>query len=68
MDIVRPVAGGSAIEIPAEDTVRISSQNAQELLVKLIEALAKNSVQIESVSVNPPTFEEVFLTVVNGKD
>ena len=68
MDIVRPVAGGSAIEIPAEDTVRISSQNAQELLVKLIEALAKNSVQIESVSVNQPTFEEVFLTVVNGKD
>ncbi|MGI0019937.1 MAG: ABC transporter ATP-binding protein [Nitrososphaera sp.] len=68
MDIVRPVAGGSAIEIPAEDTVRISSQNAQELLVKLIEALARNSVQIESVSVNPPTFEEVFLTVVSGKD
>ena len=68
MDVIRPFAGGSAIEIPAEDTVRISSQNAQELLVKLIEALAKNSVQIESVSVNPPTFEEVFLSVVNGKD
>jgi ABC-2 type transport system ATP-binding protein len=68
MDIVRPVAGSSAIEVPAEDTIRISSQNAQELLVKLIEALAKNSVQIESVSVNPPTFEEVFLTVVSGKD
>jgi len=68
MHVIRPVAGGSAIEIPAEDTVRISSQNAQELLVKLIEALAKNSVQIESVSVNPPTFEEVFLSVVNGKD
>ena len=68
MDVIRPFAGGSAIEIPAEDTERISSQNAQELLVKLIEALAKNSVQIESVSVNPPTFEEVFLSVVNGKD
>jgi ABC-2 type transport system ATP-binding protein len=68
MDIVKPVANGSAIEVPAEDTIRISSQNAQELLVKLIEALAKNSVQVESVSVNPPTFEEVFLTVVGGKD
>ena len=68
MNIVKPVADGSAIEIPAEDTIRISSQNAQELLVKLIEALAKNSVQVESVSVNPPTFEEVFLTVVSGND
>lgn len=67
MHIIRPVAGNSAIEVPAEDMIRISSHDAQELLVKLIEALAKNSVQIESVSVNPPTLEEVFLTVVNGK-
>jgi ABC-2 type transport system ATP-binding protein len=67
MHIIRPVAGNSAIEVPARDTLRISSHDAQELLVKIIEALAKNSVQIESVSVNPPTLEEVFLTVVNGK-
>jgi ABC-2 type transport system ATP-binding protein len=66
MHVIRPVAGNSAIEVPAQDTLRISSHDAQELLVKLIEALAKNSVQIESVSVNPPTLEEVFLTVVNG--
>ncbi len=65
MGIIRQVAGSnSAVEVPAEDTVRIGSQNAQELLVKLIEALAARSVQIESVSVTPPTLEEVFLTVV----
>jgi len=34
------------------------------MLVKIIESLSKNSVQIESVSVNPPTLEEVFLTVI----
>lgn len=64
MHIIRPIAGGSTIETPAEDTVRISSADAQDMLVKMIESLSKNSVQIESVSVNPPTLEEVFLTVI----
>jgi ABC-2 type transport system ATP-binding protein len=64
MHIIRPIAGGSAIETPAEDTIRISSADAQEMLVKIIESLSKNSVQIESVSVNPPTLEEVFLSVI----
>ncbi|HEU4605935.1 MAG TPA: ABC transporter ATP-binding protein [Nitrososphaera sp.] len=64
MHIIRPIAGGSTIETPAEDTVRVSSTDAQDMLVKMIESLSKNSVQIESVSVNPPTLEEVFLTVI----
>ncbi|HKZ61742.1 MAG TPA: ABC transporter ATP-binding protein [Nitrososphaera sp.] len=64
MHIIRPIAGGSMIEMPAEDTVRISSAEAQEMLVKIIESLSKNAVEIESVSVNPPTLEEVFLTVI----
>jgi len=69
MHLVRPlVPEGSVIETRAEDTVRISSGEAQELLVRIIESLSKNAVQIESVSVNPPTLEEVFLTVIgNGK-
>jgi ABC-2 type transport system ATP-binding protein len=66
MNIIRPLAGGSVIETPAEDTIRLSSAEAQELLVKIIESLSKNSVQIESVSVNPPTLEEVFLTVIGN--
>jgi ABC-2 type transport system ATP-binding protein len=70
VNMVRPiVAGISSVEIPAEDTIRISSAEAQELLIKIIEALSKNSVQIESISVNPPTLEEVFLSVVaNGAE
>src|SRR5574341_1283811 len=63
MEIVKPLAGDSAIEIPAEDTIRVSSAEAQDMLVRMIQALAKHSVQIESVSVNSPTLEEVFLTV-----
>ena len=64
MHIIRPIAGGSVIETPAEGTIRISSTEAQEMLVKIIVSLSKNSVHIDSVSVNPPTLEEVFLSVI----
>ncbi len=67
MHIIRPIAGASAIETPAEGTIRISSAEAQEMLVRIIESLSKNAVQIESVSVNPPTLEEVFLTVIGNE-
>lgn len=64
MHIIGQVTGGSVVETPATGTIRISSADAQEMLVKIIESLSKNSVQIESVSVNPPTLEEVFLSVI----
>lgn len=66
MPMLRPITGAAAVEVPANDTVRVSSKDAQDMLVKIIETLAKAGVQMESVSVNPPTLEEVFLTVVNG--
>jgi predicted regulator of amino acid metabolism with ACT domain len=66
MQIIGQTADGSVIEMPAQDTVRISSAEAQEILVKIIESLSKNGVQIESVSMNPPTLEEVFLTVIGN--
>ena len=65
--IIRPLAGSSIIEIPAQDIIRINSSDAQEMLVKIIESLSKNGVQIESVSINPPTLEEVFLTVIGNE-
>ena len=66
MHIIRQIADGSVIETPAQDTIRIGSAEAQEMLVKIIEYLSKNGVQIESISINPPTLEEVFLTVIGG--
>jgi ABC-2 type transport system ATP-binding protein len=54
------------IEVVVQDTIRISSNDVQSLLVKIIETLARNNIQMESVSVNPPTLEEVFLTVVDN--
>jgi ABC-2 type transport system ATP-binding protein len=64
--IIRQIADGSVIEMTAQDTIRISSAEAQEMLVKIIESLSKNAVPIESVSMNPPTLEEVFLTVIGN--
>jgi ABC-type multidrug transport system ATPase subunit len=52
--------------MPAQDTIRISSAEAQEKLVKIIESLSKNAVQIESISINPPTLEEVFFNVIGS--
>jgi len=68
MHLLRQIAGSSAIETPAEGTIRISSVEAQEMLVRIIELLSKNAVQIESVSVNPPTLEQVFLTVIGNEE
>ncbi|MFL6484855.1 MAG: ABC transporter ATP-binding protein [Nitrososphaera sp.] len=67
MQLIDPISGGSVIEITAQDTIRISSTEAQEMLVKIIASLSKNAVQIESVSMNPPTLEEVFLTIIGNK-
>lgn len=64
MPVIMQIADGSLVETPEADTIRISSAEAQEMLVKIIELLSKNSIQIESVSVNPPTLEEVFLSVI----
>ncbi len=67
MQMIGQIAdGGSVIEMTAQDTIRISSAEAQEMLVKIIESLSKNAIQIESVSMNPPTLEEVFLTVIGN--
>ena len=61
------VKDGAAIDTPDVDTIRVSSSSAQELLVTIVEALSKNGIQIEAVSVNPPSLEEVFLRVIGGK-
>jgi ABC-2 type transport system ATP-binding protein len=66
MQLIGQIADGSVIEMTAQDTIRISSAEAQEMLVKIIESLSKNAVQVDSVSMNPPTLEEVFLTVIGN--
>jgi len=67
MHKISPLAGSSTIEFPSERKIKISSSNIQEMLLKIIESLSRNGIQIETISINPPTLEEVFLTVVGNE-
>lgn len=63
--LVNRVANNSDIKIPETNTFSIGSVNAQEMVVKIFKLLSENGVQIESISMSPPSLEEVFLTIVN---
>ncbi|HKG31029.1 MAG TPA: ABC transporter ATP-binding protein [Nitrososphaeraceae archaeon] len=65
LHLVNKVASNSDIDIPETNTISIGSVNAQEMAVKIIELLSENDVQIESISITPPSLEDVFLAIVN---
>jgi ABC-2 type transport system ATP-binding protein len=65
LHLVNKVASNSDIDIPETNTISIGSINAQEMAVKIIELLSENDVQIESISITPPSLEDVFLAIVN---
>ena len=57
----------SYIETPELNTLRISSTDAQEIMIKAIESLSKNGIQIENIAINSPSLEDVFLNVINNR-
>ncbi len=65
LHLVNRVADNSDIDIPERNTISIGSVNAQEIVVKIIELLSENDVQIDSISITPPSLEDVFLAIVN---
>src|SRR5919202_654930 len=65
LQLVNRVADNSDIDIPETNTISIGSVNAQEIVVKIIELLSENDVQIDSISITPPSLEDVFLAIVN---
>src|ERR1051326_2194697 len=67
IELVQGITGGVAkVEAPSSDTIRFHAPNAQELLVKVIDVLSRNSIRIESATVNPPTLEDVFLSIIKN--
>ncbi len=67
--LVNTVVNNSDIDIPETNTVCIGSINAQEIIGKIMELLSNNGIQIESITITPPSLEDVFLTIVNsGKE
>lgn len=69
LHLVNRVANNSRINIPETNTICIGSINTQEIIVKIMELLSNNSIQVESITITPPSLEDVFLTIVNyGKE
>jgi ABC-2 type transport system ATP-binding protein len=58
----------SRIDINEKDpnTVTITVNNAEEVISEILQLVSKNSMQIENISINPPSLEEVFLSIVNA--
>src|SRR5918995_1014300 len=65
LHLVNRVANNSHIDIPEANTICIGSINAQGILVKIMELLSNNGIEIESIAINHPSLEDVFLTIVN---
>ena len=65
--LIDSVASGKEthIETPELNTLRISSTNGQEIMIKAIESLSKNGIQIENIAISSPSLEDIFLTIVN---
>src|SRR5918992_3669889 len=69
LHLINRVVDNSHINIPETKTVCIGSINAQEIIVKIMELLSNNGIEIDSIAITPPSLEEVFLTIVNsGKE
>lgn len=58
--------GISSVELQDSTSIRISAENAEQILIRVIESLNKSNAQVASISVNPPSLEEIFLAMVDG--
>ncbi|MGA9909108.1 MAG: DUF4162 domain-containing protein, partial [Nitrososphaeraceae archaeon] len=67
IDLIGTVIDKSYIETTGTDTLIIKVDNAQEIIIRIIQLLSKNDIQIESIAINPPSLEEVFLTIVHDR-
>lgn len=51
-----------------QNAVTITVSNAEEVISEILQLVSKNGMQIESISINPPSLEEVFLSIVNDEN
>jgi ABC-2 type transport system ATP-binding protein len=55
----------SYIDVNGIHTVTITVNNAEQIISEILQLVYKNGLQIESIAINPPSLEEVFLSIVN---
>jgi ABC-2 type transport system ATP-binding protein len=54
----------SVVTFPKNNIIKINSIGAQEIMSRLISAFSKDGILIENISVNTPSLEDVFLTII----
>ncbi len=58
----------SYINLNGTYTVTITVNNAEEIISDVLKIVYENGLEIESISINRPSLEEVFLSIVNNDD
>lgn len=54
----------SPFDVKGTHTIRARVNNTEEIISEILQLVYKNGLQIESIDINPPSLEEVFLSVV----
>jgi ABC-2 type transport system ATP-binding protein len=57
-----------SVEFPDNNTIKISAKNAEQILINVVDVLSKKNAQVSTISVNPPSLEEIFLAMVDGSN
>jgi ABC-2 type transport system ATP-binding protein len=58
----------SQFDIKGTNAVTLKVINAEKVITEIFQASLDNSMQIENISVNSPSLEEIFLTIVNNHE
>ena len=58
----------SYINLNGTHTVTITVNNAEEIVSEVLKLVYENGLEIEGISINRPSLEEVFLSIVNNDD
>ena len=55
--------------LQGENAIRIKVNNTEKVITEIFQIVPKQGMEIESISVNSPSLEEIFLSIVgNSKD
>ena len=60
--------GSPYIDLNGTHTVTITVNNAEEIISEVLKVVYENGLEIEGISINRPSLEEVFLSIVNNND
>jgi ABC-2 type transport system ATP-binding protein len=58
----------SNIDVNGKHTITIAVNNVEEIISEILQVVSRHDLQIESIAINPPSLEEVFLSIVNDEN